>query len=78
MATVDKKLAMEAIAKNGVLHPDDPFEPAIVKIVQYTNAWGSEAYGVTFANERDQHRYDYETEYIHNPRVIFKRGDAAS
>lgn len=71
MATVDKAFADKAAAANGVLYPDDPFEPAITRVVEYTNAWGKLAYGMTFAGE-DPDKYMRESEYISSPRVYWE------
>ena len=72
MSTVDKEFADKLVAANGQLYPDDPFEPPVTRIVEYTNAWGALAYGIMFERQ-DQDKYMRPTEYVHAPRVYFER-----
>jgi hypothetical protein len=67
MSTVDKVTADKIVAGE---FPED----AAVLIVKYTNAWGGEAYGVTFARESldRQNRYLQPTPYINNPEVYWR------
>ena len=69
----DKKFIDEIIAKDGILYPDDPFEPPIIRIVEYTNAWGKVVWGVIFKGESQLYHYDQKTKYIRNPRVIWQK-----
>jgi hypothetical protein len=71
MSTVNKLFADRVVAANGRLYPDDPFEPPITRIVEYTNAWGNLAYGMTFEGE-DADKYMLESQYISNPRVYWE------
>lgn len=71
MSTVDKSFADMVVAAKGVLYPDDPFEPPITRIVKYTNAWGGEGYGVTFADQ-DQDKYMRPSEYVRDPSVYWE------
>ena len=48
MSTVDKDFADRMVKCGGVMYPDDPMEPPVNRIVEYTNAWGKKAYGMTF------------------------------
>jgi len=71
MATIDsKEIIDKIIAAKGRQYED---EPAVYMIVEYTNAWGNIAYGVTWENEPAQARTRYltETYYVRNPKVIF-------
>jgi|WetSurMetagenome_2_1015567.scaffolds.fasta_scaffold353251_2 hypothetical protein len=68
MATVDKEIAEELIKNKGIYF-DDP--PAAL-IVEYTNAWGGTSYGLTYMSEGDPHRYLRETQYVRNPKVLWK------
>ena len=63
MGTVSKSIADAIIA--GKYEDDNP-----KRIVKYTNAWGGEAYGVTFGND-DPNKYLYETEYVQNPVIYW-------
>lgn len=72
MSTVDKAFADKMVACSGVMYPDDPFEPPVNRIVEYTNAWGKKAYGMTFDGQ-DINKYMYQSEYIQNPRIYWER-----
>lgn len=63
MATVDKEIADDIIA--GKYDEDEA-----MRIVKYTNAWGGEAYGVTFRGD-SPYKYLLESEYIKNPSVYW-------
>lgn len=67
---------------------DGPAEPPVVKIVEYTNMAGVSCWGVVFENEASMKmipidggpadltygdRYEIPTEYVRNPRVIWRR-----
>jgi hypothetical protein len=71
MATIDNHdYILRIISHNGAEYPD---EPSVTKIVEYINNWGRKTWGVVFENERNQNRYDNPTEFIHSPRVIWRR-----
>lgn len=76
MATVDKAFADRLIAGGGWLdgNSDNSMgdNPRCTKIVEYDNAWGEKGYGVVFAGERDQSRYERHTEFVQNPRVYWE------
>jgi len=73
VATInDKQLVNRIIAARGRLYDDEP--PAI-KVVEYTNAWGKRTWGVVFADDSDPDRYERETQYVRDPRVIFQEGE---
>lgn len=72
MSTVDKAFADKVAACNGVLYPDDAFESPINRIVEYTNAWGAKAYGMTFEGQ-DPDKYMRPTEYVNAPKIYFER-----
>lgn len=63
MATVDKCIADDIIAGK---YPED----GATRIVEYTNAWGAKAYGVTFGTQ-DIETYTRPTEFIQNPRIYW-------
>lgn len=71
MSTVDKAFADKMVACSGVMYPDDPFEMPVTRIVEYTNAWGCKAYGMTFKGQ-DPHKYLRESEYIQQPRIYWE------
>lgn len=49
-----------------------PDNSPVVKIVEYTNAWGMVAWGLVFADDVvGQYRYDKPTSYVQNPKVIW-------
>ena len=70
MSTNDKSFADRMVACKGVMYPDDHFEPPVTRIVEYTNAWGKKAYGMTFAGQ-DPDKYMRESEYIVSPRIYW-------
>lgn len=73
MATIDDpRIIAEIIAKNGKVYDD---EPPVIKIVEYINAWGNKTWGVVWASEPPSmhNRYEIETEYVQNPKIIFAR-----
>jgi hypothetical protein len=71
MATIDNKALIDEIIKNNGYYENDP---QVHMIVQYTNAYGNITWGVTWCNEPAlrRERYLTETEYVINPKVIWK------
>ena len=70
MATIDnKKLIDDIIAGHGYYEND----PRVALIVEYTNAYGKQAWGVTWTNETSvrQRRYLEATGYVINPRILW-------
>lgn len=72
MSSIDKELADKIAACDGVMYPDEPHEPAVTRVVEYTTAWGDKAYGVTFEGQ-DLNKYMRETEYVNAPRIYWER-----
>lgn len=70
MSTVNKEFADKIVAAKGVLYPEDTFEPPITRVVEYTNAWGSKAYGITFAGQ-DPEKYMRPSEFVIEPRIYW-------
>ena len=71
MGTVTaRRLVDQLIASDGYYEDD----PRAVMIVEYTNAWGEQAWGITWSNESPerQRRYLQESQYIHAPRVLWQ------
>lgn len=77
MATVSKEFAQELIEGNGFCKefPDDgaPDNPPAVRIVKYMDQGGKVVCGVVFAHERNKTRYEIESEFVRNPKVIWTR-----
>jgi hypothetical protein len=76
MPTIDsKELIDEIIRCHGVYEMD----PRAAQIVEYTNAWGGRTYGVTYCTEtlQNQRRYEIETKFVRNPKVIWRYTDEA-
>ena len=71
MSTVDKAFADKVVAAKGVLYPGDAFEPPITRLVKYTNAWGADAYGMTFQGQ-DPDKYMRASEFIIDPRIYWE------
>lgn len=73
MPTVDYETARILKDNNGVypVPPDEPPDPICVKIVEYTNPWGKQAYGLIFEGEKDGYTINYN--YCLNPKVFFER-----
>jgi hypothetical protein len=72
MSTVDKVFADKLVAANGQLYPDDPFEPPVVRIVKYRNAWGADAFGITFEGQHHE-KYMVQSPYITDPTIYWER-----
>jgi hypothetical protein len=71
MSTIDDKATIDKIiAANGYFMDD----PRVARIVEYKNAWGGICYGVTWTTEQfhQQRRYDEETAFIREPKVIWE------
>lgn len=63
MSTVDKSIADAIVA--GKYADDQP-----TRIVDYDNAWGGIAYGVTFGRQAKD-TYMQPTNFIRNPRIYW-------
>lgn len=71
MSTVDKSFADQMVKCHGVMFPDEQFEPPVTRIVEYTNAWGGKAYGMTFRGQ-DNDKYMRPSEYVISPRIYWE------
>lgn len=65
MATVSKDFADRIKAKDGYYLDD----PRVMRIVEYTNAWGNPAYGIEYS--RDLGKY-HASEYVIDPKVYWE------
>lgn len=65
MSTISKELA-NVIARNGGYFADDP---RVLRIVQYTNAWGGEAYGIEYEGQVGKYG---PSDYVNNPKVYWE------
>lgn len=74
MATVDSKEFVDNVIKhNGFYNGDDedaPDNPRCIKIVEYTNMGGAQAWGLIFQGER-LNRYDA-SPYITDSKTIWE------
>ena len=64
MSTVDKKIADDIVAGK---YPTDH----AARIVKYINAWGGEAYGVTFRGQNHS-KYLSPSMYIRKPEIYWE------
>lgn len=75
MATFNDKAVVDRIIKNdGWYYQGDrrsPDNPRAVRVVEYTNAWGGQCYGVVFEGEGDIYRYEQATEYVRSPKLLW-------
>jgi len=71
MATVDSKNTIDKLIENDGYFEDDP---RAHMIVEYTNAYGTRTWGVTWSNESPERRERYliESKYVKGPKVIWK------
>ena len=73
MSTVDKAFADNLASNGGYYNGDDNNtlgdNPRVVEITEYENAWGAQAYGLTF--EGQDNRYT-PSEFVNNPRSYWK------
>jgi hypothetical protein len=71
MATINSKEIIDNLIANNGFYEDDA---RVAQIVEYTNAYGDITYGVTWCNEheRAKRRYEVESEYVRNPKVIWR------
>lgn len=75
MATFTTKAMVDRlIAGNGwetPEHHDAPDNPSAIRVVEYDTPEGETTWGVVFAGEPDEFRYERPTEYVRNPRVLW-------
>lgn len=71
MSTINNKDLVDKIIKADGYFGDDP---RVAMIVEYTTKWNGAAWGITWTNEisERQVRYLIESEFIKNPKVIWK------
>lgn len=73
-----KAIVDQMIAGNGWTGPEDhdaPDNPPAVRIVEYDTPEGATCWGVVFRGEADVYRYDRETQWVRQPRLLFARAD---
>jgi hypothetical protein len=71
-----RSIIEELIAGGGWQGPDDhdaPDNPPAVRIVEYQTPEGATCWGVAFRGDFDYYRYETETEYVRNPRLVWAR-----
>ena len=69
MATIDDKNMIDKLIASDGHFADDP---EVALIVEYQNYWGKTTWGVTWFGERDLGRYLTLSEYVQNPKVIWR------
>ena len=65
MPTVTREIAERIISNDGFYEDD----PRVVKVVEYTNAWGGLAYGLVYEGNKDVYTA---SAWIINPKTIFE------
>jgi hypothetical protein len=76
--TIDSQEQIDTIIAGNGVYPGDENLPAgpIVRIVQYTNAWGNRTHGVVYEAEARAgrlYRYEQVSNVISDPVVIWTR-----
>ena len=76
MGSFSSKELVDDIIKGGgrmtTDQEDAPDNPRAIRIVEYQSPEGATNWGVVFENElNDPYRYEFETEYIRNPKLIW-------
>ena len=70
MPTVSKEIADEIVKHNGV-YPGDEHLPPYVRIVEYTNSFGSgKSYGL---EQQGREGYYAASQYVIDPKVYWER-----
>lgn len=74
MATIDSRNTILSLMNDRGYYEDDP---RVAQIVEYTTLEGNTVYGITYCTEptERQHRYEIETKYVRNPRIIWRATD---
>ncbi len=65
MATISKDLADKLVANDGYYSDD----PRVLRIVEYTNAWGRQAFGIEYEGQVGKYS---PSEYVINPIVYWE------
>jgi hypothetical protein len=66
MATInDKEMIDLLVAKNGYYEDD----PRVMRIIEYTNAWGKTAYGIEYEGQIGKYSV---SEWVINPKVYWR------
>ena len=68
MATINSRAEVNIIIKGNGIYPGDRLR--VIKIVEYTNNWGRQAFGLIYKGE-DPDRYR-PSEFIKNPKTIWE------
>jgi hypothetical protein len=76
--TIDSQEMIDTIIAGNGFYPGDEKLPAgpVVRIVQYTNAWGNQTHGVVYEAEAQAgrlYRYEQVSKSISDPVVIWTR-----
>lgn len=65
MATISKELADKLVSQDGYYSDD----PRAIRIMEYTTAWGKQAYGVEYPGQLGKYS---PSEYINDPKVYWE------
>ena len=70
---INRDIVDNLIANDGYYDGDLDGDPRVVRIVEYTNFAGDTCWGIVWVTEprRTWKRYDRETVYVREPKVIF-------
>lgn len=69
MATISTKSIIDKLIENDGHYEGDP---RAYMIVEYTNSYGNQTWGVTWPNDRNPDKYLVETEFVRNPQIIWR------
>jgi len=68
MATINSRAIVDELIKGNGIYPGDHIR--VVKIVEYTNDWGGQCYGLIYADEPWDNYH--ESQFVHNPKTIWE------
>jgi hypothetical protein len=80
MATISNRADVDILINNCGVYPgdEDSFTGPVVRIVEYTNLIGETLFGVVYEIEAAKNmldRYDHQSDYVRNPKVIWKHAE---
>lgn len=68
MSTISYRNIVDDIIKGNGIYPGDHIR--VIKIVEYTNSWGKQCWGVIYAGGSvDAYA---ESDFVHNPKTIWE------
>jgi hypothetical protein len=80
MATITNREDVDKLIDNAGVYPgdEDSFTGPVVRIVEYKNQAGETIFGVVYEIEAAKNmldRYDHPSQYIRNPKVIWRHAE---